>query len=660
MCCAPRLFRHTRILLPFLAPLLMQACPSSPGPTGRWQDVPSMDNTPQVADAVGDGPRDSDSGIDVEVDSAATVDVPDLETTRPDAPIEDLLPDPELELTRFFSLDAVHTVDLQLDAVAMQGLSANPKEYQRGAITIDGTLFQDVGVRLKGGWGSFVPIDETEAHGRAPGKSAFIIDFNRYVKGQELYGLKKLTLNNMVQDPSGIHQFVGYTYFRQAGIPAPLTGFGTVTLNGNAKGLYALIEAPDNKVFTKRWFGSDNGNLYEGAGSDLTVDAYVNFDQDRGEDTSKEDLRLLATALDSAPAGDAAYETLAANLDVEQYLFHVASELFLGHWDGYAWNTNNYMIYHSLDNDRWIFMPWGIDQLFEENGILGPYQGVMKGPGPSWEKPVRGIDSICNGGRLQHICFDSPTCMAHLAAKFREVAQLANSMDLHEAATQAAELIEPLMLQDAEMYGDPMATKAAIEGVMDFIGSRQQRLEVWLPCLEGQVVDQDGDGANGCNVDCDDTRKAVHPGALEICDLVDDDCNGLLDDAAECPNCVDLPLASGSYSLCFHPTTWLKAQQQCHDRGQELASIHDSDTNMALIWTLFEKTGYIEGWIGLNDITTEQSFEWSDNSPIDFDYRIIEVAAEWGTWLDCYVSNILFGWWPGVCWEEKAYFCKGP
>ena len=30
--------------------------------------------------------------------------------------------------------------------------------------------------------------------------------------------------------------------------------------------------------------------------------------------------------------------------------------------------------------------------------------------------------------------------------------------------------------------------------------------------------------------DCDDTRAAVHPGAIELCNVLDDDCNGLVDD----------------------------------------------------------------------------------------------------------------------------------
>jgi hypothetical protein len=48
--------------------------------------------------------------------------------------------------------------------------------------------------------------------------------------------------------------------------------------------------------------------------------------------------------------------------------------------------------------------------------------------------------------------------------------------------------------------------------------------------------DSDGDGYYA-SVDCNDQNAAIHPGAIEVCNGVDDDCNGLVDDALGTSTC---------------------------------------------------------------------------------------------------------------------------
>jgi hypothetical protein len=49
-------------------------------------------------------------------------------------------------------------------------------------------------------------------------------------------------------------------------------------------------------------------------------------------------------------------------------------------------------------------------------------------------------------------------------------------------------------------------------------------------CLGQAPVDEDGDGVLSTE-DCDDTRPRVHPGAPEVCDGIDNDCDGEVDEA---------------------------------------------------------------------------------------------------------------------------------
>src|SRR5690242_9680012 len=103
------------------------------------------------------------------------------------------------EAEPLFDPSAVAEIEFTLPPASLQKLEEDPEtdEYQHAAIAVEvaGQTISlgDVGFRLKGGHGSFRDLD---------GKAAIKVKFAEFVKKQKLLGLKKLTLNNMVQDPS--------------------------------------------------------------------------------------------------------------------------------------------------------------------------------------------------------------------------------------------------------------------------------------------------------------------------------------------------------------------------------------------------------------------------------------------------------------------------
>lgn len=72
---------------------------------------------------------------------------------------------------------------------------------------------------------------------------------------------------------------------------------------------------------------------------------------------------------------------------------------------------------------------------------------------------------------------------------------------------------------DGDGYGDPATEKQCLRG----LGARSAASGPFS--CDGYVTD---------NTDCDDTVAAVNPGATEICDGIDNDCNGDIDDGLNC------------------------------------------------------------------------------------------------------------------------------
>lgn len=234
----------------------------------------------------------------------------------------------------------------------------SPFTYFRGAVTIDGETLGDVGVRKKGFLGSLDPV-----------RPSLKLKFDEFTPGREFHGLDRITLNNCKQDPSYIRQTLAYQAFARAGIVAPRCNFARVTVNGTDFGIYAHVESVDREFIRRRYY-DDRGTLYSGTLSDFRpqwVDTFEKKTNDANPDRS--DLDAVVTALAAPDA--AVVDALDAVIDVEQFITFWATEVLIGHWDGYAGNTNNFFAYHDPVSGRFQFIPWGADGVMEPNAMPG-------------------------------------------------------------------------------------------------------------------------------------------------------------------------------------------------------------------------------------------------------------------------------------------------
>jgi hypothetical protein len=170
-----------------------------------------------------------------------------------------------------------------------------------------------------------------------------------------------------------MHERLGYAYLRSLGLPAPRCNHARVFVNDAYYGLYLNLETLD-EVFVRRVYpGTGVGNLF-----DITNAQYfIDFDRS-SEPPAQESKFVLETneaaadtsdlsALIDAVYGSAADQFVASTeavLDLDEVLLLGAAQAVIADWDGYFGARNNYKAYHELGRDRFVILPWGIDQTF--------------------------------------------------------------------------------------------------------------------------------------------------------------------------------------------------------------------------------------------------------------------------------------------------------
>ena len=126
-----------------------------------------------------------------------------------------------------------------IDDEALSGCEPMYRSYHPGSVRIGATDFPGSGIRVKGGCGSSRSLDEKAAF-----KANLAWD-DPAVEGcpesRKYMGVKKITLNNQVEDPSFTHERIGYDFFRKLGVPVPRAapcGFMSTTSFGASTSIW--------------------------------------------------------------------------------------------------------------------------------------------------------------------------------------------------------------------------------------------------------------------------------------------------------------------------------------------------------------------------------------------------------------------------------------
>ena len=288
-----------------------------------------------------------------------------------------------------FALDRLHVVAIEVDASHLATLNDDRNQTRVPArVSYDGVVLPGSGIRKKGYNGSRRDLFD---------KTGFTVDFHEFAPAQRLHGLKKLTLNNSVQDASFLHEHLAYEVFRRAGLPAPLTAHALLTFNGMPFGLYVVKESVDGEFLDRNFGGkNDQGNLYEGpcCHDFVTNSEKIELKDEVSEMRSRQDLLELAQLIRDTP--DAQWEVaVGARLDLDNLIASYAVDAVTDHFDDYFWNGNNYYIYHHPGTGKFLMIPHGADR------ALWSLRDPLRAPGGQLGQRLRALPSLDQRFRLE-------------------------------------------------------------------------------------------------------------------------------------------------------------------------------------------------------------------------------------------------------------------
>jgi spore coat protein H len=272
-----------------------------------------------------------------------------------------------------FNSTTLQRVDLELHSADWQKLKDNfqTNTYYPADLVWNGQTVRNVGIRSRG-------RGSRNAH-----KPGLKVDFDKYSTNQKFLGLKAVVLDNLTQDPSGIHETVAMAFLTRLGIPAPREAHVRLYVRGEYIGLYALVENID-KDFLARIYGAigedtqNDGWLYEFSwqedwrftdfGTDLAP-YKLRFEATTHESSSDENkyrkVQELVTLANQTPE-DRFVEVLGSRFDLPGFIRFVAAQAFLGDTDGFlgAFGINNFYLYRLENQDKHVLISWDTDNTF--------------------------------------------------------------------------------------------------------------------------------------------------------------------------------------------------------------------------------------------------------------------------------------------------------
>lgn len=290
----------------------------------------------------------------------------------------------------FWDSSAVHDIDVTFedeayDEMVTAYMSTGDKGWISASVTIDGTTYEEVGLRLKGNSSLRGLTTETAQN---PEALPWLIRLDKFVDDQAHEGVNDIVIRSNSTE-SAMNEAVALELLGSTGLATEEAVATSFTVNDGTSELRLAIENPDS-VWDAANFDAD-GLLYKAdsegdysyRGDDATAYEDV-FDQEVGDD----DLEPLTDFLQFINESDD--ETFAAELssrlDVDGFATYLAFQELIGNFDDIDGPGNNSYLRYDLETEQFTVVNWDLNLAFNTanvggSGASGGAAGGAGGPG---------------------------------------------------------------------------------------------------------------------------------------------------------------------------------------------------------------------------------------------------------------------------------------
>ncbi len=203
-------------------------------------------------------------------------------------------------------------------------------------------------------------------------KKSFKIKLSK--KDQSFSESKVINLNAEYSDPTYMRQFLASKVYNTSGQPSYRTQHIELYINREFQGIYLWIESMD-KHFLKRNGLDPKGNLYKATFDGATLSTHDNLYKNWEKKSNKKETRIddlvkMRNELNSV-SNDDYYDWVKSTFDYDNLVNALAVNMLISNSSTYY---HNYYLYHDLVKDKWMMLPWDMDETFKTKYIDMHYQ----------------------------------------------------------------------------------------------------------------------------------------------------------------------------------------------------------------------------------------------------------------------------------------------